>query len=117
MEMTKRMRVGIVVIVLFSFIFSANYLAFAEKLYTISGNSYIGCTSKKYYNKLLDYAVQHDEVAFKRALTAGVLAGICTMFKYGEKVYITDTSIFSGSVKVRRPGETIEYWTAIEAVK
>ena len=61
--------------------------------------------------------MQHDEVAFKKALMAGVLSGICTVFKLGEKVYITDTSIFSGLVKVRRPGETIEYWTAIEAVQ
>ena len=115
--MIKKTRLGIGVVVLFCFVFLINYLAFAQELKTISGNSYVGCTNKKYYNKLVDYAVQNDDVAFKKALMAGVLAGICTMFKSGEKVYITDTSFFSGLVKVRRPGETIEYWTAIEAVE
>jgi hypothetical protein len=39
------------------------------------------------------------------------------MFKNGEVVYITDTAIFSGIIKVRRKGETKEYWTNTEAVK
>jgi hypothetical protein len=39
------------------------------------------------------------------------------MFKNGEVVYIADTAIFSGGVKVRRKGETQEYWTNLEAIK
>ena len=39
------------------------------------------------------------------------------MFTNGEVVYIADTAIFSGLVKVRRRGDTNEYWTNLEAVK
>jgi len=113
--MIKKINIGIIVIMFF--IFSVNYSAFAQKLYIISGSNYVGCTNKKYYEKLVNYAVQNDLVAFKKALTIGILTGMCTIFKYGEKVYITDVSIFSGLIKVRRPGEIIEYWTVPEAVK
>lgn len=83
----------------------------------ISGDNWFGCTSRDYFEKLVGYAVEKDKEAFTKALTAGLLAGTCTTFKNGEVVYITDTAIFSGLVKVRRKGETQEYWTNIEAVK
>lgn len=83
----------------------------------ISGDNWFGCTDRKYFEKLVDYAVQKDEQAFKQALAAGILTGACTMFKDGEVVYITDTAIFSGLVKVRRKGELQEFWTNIEAVE
>lgn len=83
----------------------------------ISGNNWFGCTDRKYFNKLVEYVVQQDEYAFNQAFAAGLLTGICTKFKNGEIVYIVDTAIFSGLVKVRRRGQTNEYWTNIEAVK
>jgi len=116
MKMIKRIKIGIVIITLFSFIFSASYLAFANELHTISMDIY-GCTSKKYYRKLSSYIVDSDMVAFQKALITGIAAGICTMFKKGEKVYIVDSAYFSGMAKVRRPGKTIEYWTLFAAVK
>jgi hypothetical protein len=82
----------------------------------ISGDSWFGCTSKEYHGKLIGYAVQKDMEAFKQGLTAGVLTGACVMFKAGEPVFIADTAIFSGLVKVRRKGSTSEYWTNLEAV-
>ena len=39
------------------------------------------------------------------------------MFKDDERVYIVDTAIFSGVIKVRRQGETNEFWTNLETVK
>lgn len=84
---------------------------------TISSDNYFGCTSKDYFEKIASYAADKDLEAFKKALLAGLLDGTCTMFKRGETVYLEDTSIFSGLVKVRRRGETLEYWTAMEAVK
>lgn len=39
------------------------------------------------------------------------------MLSTGESVQLTDTSVFSGMVKVRRVGDTDEYWTNIEAIK
>jgi len=83
----------------------------------ISGKHYFGCRDRKYFNKLVNYAVQEDTKAFSQALAAGIFAGICTMLKDGEVVYIMDTAIFSGLIKVRRKGQTQEYWTNREAVK
>ena len=86
-----------------------------EKL--ISGDQWFGCTDRKYFDKLVGYAVQKDNEAFTKALSAGLLIGTCTIFKTGEVVYIADTAILSGIIKVRRKGETKEYWTNMEAVK
>lgn len=83
----------------------------------ISGDHWFGSTDRDYFSKLVEYAVQGDSEAFEEALTADLLVGTCTTFKNGEVIYITDTAIFSGLVKVRRKGETQEYWTNIEAVK
>ena len=83
----------------------------------ISGDNWYACTDRDYFEKLVRYAVQKDNQAFAKALTTGLLVGTCTAFKNGEVVYIADTAIFSGLVKVRRKGETQEYWTNIEAVK
>jgi hypothetical protein len=83
----------------------------------ISGDNWFGCTARDYFEKLVGYAVQKDNEAFAKALTTGLLSGTCTRFKNGEVVYIANTALFSGLVKVRRKGETQEYWTNIEAVK
>lgn len=83
----------------------------------IVGGSRFGCTDRAYFEKIIGYAVQNDKSAFSQAIAAGILAGTCTMFKDGEEVYLADTAIFSGLVKVRRKGQTEEYWTNLEAVK
>ena len=83
----------------------------------INGNSWFGCTKKEYFRKLVRYAARGDEDAFAKGLALGLRAGMCTLFKNGEKVYITDTSLLKGEVKVRRPGQMVEYWTVMEAVK
>lgn len=83
----------------------------------ISSDSYFGCTSRDYFEKLVGYAAQKDMGAFKQGLAAGILAGQCTTFNTGESVFLAETAIFSGLVKVRREGSMAEYWTNIEAVK
>lgn len=83
----------------------------------ISGDSWYGCQDRDYHSRLTQYAVQKDSEAFKRALATGLLTGQCTAFKAGETVYVADTAIFSGLVKVLRRGQTEEFWTNIEAVK
>ncbi len=90
-------------------------LALGQEVRKIT-NSYVGCTDKKYFKRLISYAAQHDDAAFQKALYIGVAAGICTVFKPGEAVYVSDTSLFSGLVKLRRPGEVKEYWTVMEAI-
>jgi hypothetical protein len=90
--------------------------AVAKETHYIQGESYIGCIDQDEYKELIGYAVDKDEAAFEKALYAGLLAGTMTMFEEGEPVYLEDTSIWSGLVQVRRPGETEKYWTAMEAI-
>ncbi len=83
----------------------------------IAGNDSIGCKSKNYYSKLVEYAAVKDNEAFKKGLMTGMASGQCTSFKRGEPVFVTDTSIFSGLIQVRRKGGNVEYWTSLEWVK
>jgi hypothetical protein len=83
----------------------------------ISGDHHFGCSDREYFEKLAGYAAQTDIEAFRRGLASGILAGECMLFEPGETVYITDTAIFSGLVKVRQKGQVQEYWTNLEAVR
>lgn len=83
----------------------------------IVGDSFFGCADKDYFSELVGYAVDKDVEAFKKGLRTGMLTGQCTMFKNEDEVFLTDTSIFSGLVQVRRRGDTTAYWTNLEAVK
>lgn len=85
--------------------------------YIITGQYYTGCQDKKYEETLINYAVNHDIEAFKKGLAIGIYHGNCTAFKQGETVYVTETSVLSGMVKIRRKGQSQEYWTIIEAIK
>jgi len=111
------MKRRIMFFVFLSFYFLSTKTTLYAQQFKIITNEYIGCTDKSYFNKLVDYAVQGDDAAFKRACAAGLLAGVCTQFIVGEKVYLADVSIWSGLVKLRRPGEIKEYWTVHEAIK
>lgn len=94
--------------------FSAS--AYADTVW-ISGKTRFGCATKEYFRKLVGFAVNDDTEAFKRSLAAGILAGQCIIFQNGEPVFLADTSILAGLVKVRRKGDVEEYWTNLEAVK
>lgn len=83
----------------------------------ITGDYWFGCVDREYFDNLVGYIVEEDKEAFTKAMAAGLLTGECTTFKNGEVVYISDTSIFSGIIKVRRKGDTKKYCTYIEAVK
>lgn len=76
----------------------------------IEGDSHFGCVSKDYLDKLVGYAVEKDMEAFKKGLLVGLMTGQCTTFKAGETVYLTDISLFSGLVQIRRRGDTAQYW-------
>ncbi len=84
---------------------------------SISGDSYFGCVTRELREKIGLYHIDGDKQAFKDAMLAALQSGTCTVFKSGEEVYVTDTAIFSGMVKVRRKGQTVEYWTSLEAVR
>lgn len=84
---------------------------------TVTGSTWFGCSDREQFEKLVGYQVDRDRDAFMAGLTSGVISGSCVMFKDGERVFMTDTAMFSGPVRVRRQGETQEFWTNIEAVK
>ncbi|MFZ5774165.1 MAG: hypothetical protein ACOY3Z_01575 [Thermodesulfobacteriota bacterium] len=83
----------------------------------VTGNNHYGCTSLDYQKKLLGFVVDRDRAAFERGLAAGIAAGGCTVFHTGDRVFLADTAITSGMVKLRRKGEVAEYWTAMEAIR
>ncbi len=74
------------------------------------------CISKEVYEQLTKIAVQGDSTAFIRALSGSVLTGQCVIFKRGDVVYIDDTALFSGLVRLRPRGEVRAYWTAMETI-
>jgi hypothetical protein len=88
----------------------------ASGQHRIVSDKFIGCTSRDDNDLLTKLAVQGDTGAFQKALAAGLLTGRCTLFKHGEVVFVMDTAVLSGLVRIRRQGEVVEYWTNIEAI-
>lgn len=82
----------------------------------IDGENKFGCRSRDYFSKLGRYAAQNDREAWSRALEEGALSGECILFEADEPVFVTDTALFSGLVKVRRKGKLTEFWTDFETV-
>ena len=82
----------------------------------IDGDNNIGCRDRDFLGKLTRYANQGDREAFAQALLQAAVSSECVMFKADEPVFVTDTALFSGLVKVRRKGKLAEYWTNFEAV-
>lgn len=76
-----------------------------------------GCTTKELMDKVISYSINKDEAAFAKLMTAGQIAGTCTVFLEGEKVFLVKGEVLTGLAKIRREGETTEYWIAQEAIK
>ncbi len=105
------------VIAAFSLVLLSAGAVSAESPRRIADEHRFGCTDKEYLKELVGYAADKDLEAFKQGLMAGILTGTCTLFEKGEQVYVVDTSILSGLVRVRRKGETKKYWTVLEAIR
>lgn len=87
------------------------------KTYRITSENYFGCVNKDDFEKAVKYAVERDAEAFGQFLSAGLATGLCTTFEKGQAVYVEQSAMFSGTVKVRPQGETASYWTNLEAVE
>ena len=83
----------------------------------INGDQWFGCESRGAFEKLAEIAAQGDDAAFRNGLANGVASDDCTLFKNGEPVYLADAAITSGLVKLRRKGNTREFWTHTEAAR
>jgi hypothetical protein len=82
----------------------------------IKGSSRVGCISETRYERLLTFASQDDNEAFKKELLAGMLEKDCTVFNENEPVYVSGGNAL-GRVRLRRPGETAEYQAPKEAAE
>lgn len=97
------------------------YQVQAETLFTgqkgvINGDGTTGFINKEQALRVRTYAKQDDSQAFKKAMMEARIQGTLASFTKGEIVYCVDTDIWSGLVKVRRQGDTTEYWTAKDFV-
>jgi hypothetical protein len=86
-------------------------MAASELQYTKSG--YLASVSEELLHKAVSYAVNEDEVALQKLLDTQYVFWL----KAGVPVYIEDIKVFSGTVKIRPKGETVEVWTLYEAVE
>jgi hypothetical protein len=71
--------------------------------------SVFACQDWNEYERIIGYLIQHDSDAFNKALAQAIRLGNCTVFEKGEIAFIADAGFTS--VKLRRRGETVEYWT------
>lgn len=83
----------------------------------VQGDNWIGTISRQTYTDLTRYAVQGDQDAFVKAASRGLINGNITHFKAGEELFLVKMEIFTGLMKVRRKGDTAEYWTSVETAK
>lgn len=72
-----------------------------------------GAISKEVSGKVSQYAVDKDSAAVLQLIQRGLV----TMLQPGQRVYLVETSLFSGLVKVRVKGSTDELWIPIEHYK
>lgn len=79
----------------------------------ITVGGYFASPSEELFDKAMTYTVQRDEVALSRLMATGLVIPL----KADMPVETTDARIFSGKVKIRPRGQTIELWTVYEAVK
>lgn len=83
----------------------------------ISGANQWGCQSREEITDLRRLLIEGDKEAFGERMALDLVAGRCAAFEDGDVVFVRDTAVFAGIVKVRRQGDVEEYWTAIEAVE
>lgn len=107
--MAKRMKLTIVLISVFVLICSS--LAIAQSTRTTKAGCWAS-VSEELLDKAMDYAVAKDYVALQKLLDSKLVFEL----KAGLEVYVVDTKFFSGKVKIRPVGETVEVWTVLEAV-
>ena len=74
---------------------------------------YLASPSKEILEKAISYCVAKDFEALQKLMDAKLVF----MLKSGVEVEIVETKVFSGLVKIRPRGQTIELWTVIEGVK
>lgn len=71
----------------------------------------IGCLARDDTDTLGRLAIDGDTAAFNTLQRRMLVTGQCRILQSGLRVYIADTSLWSGLYAVRPVGETDAYWT------
>lgn len=79
----------------------------------ITNAGYAASLSKENMNKGMQFVFDNDLVALQKMLDAGLIF----ILKEGVPVFVVETEIFSGLIKIRPVGQLFEVWTVVEAVK
>jgi hypothetical protein len=76
-----------------------------------------GCQDRQIFERIGSYAVDKDTAVFTDTLAQALMQSECVFLKQGTtELFVTDTAIFHGLIKIREKGDTTEYWTNLEAV-
>ncbi len=94
-----------------SLIISIQALAF-DKVVIVDS---FACVNKELFEKLNQMRENGDK-AVTDALLNSMMTGLCTIFKKGDTISVSDITI-TGLVKARPSGSMTEYWTAREFSK
>lgn len=84
---------------------------------TVQKGTWFGFRDRELLDRSFKIAAQGDKDAWAKVMTQAMSSGACIPLKPGEEVFLDDTAVMSGLVKIRRKGETASWWTNYEAVK
>lgn len=101
----------IITTIVFTAIFFINNLTYAGDI-KITKPNYLASTSKDALSKAIEYSVVQDYVALQEVIDSGLIFSL----NAGIEVYVVERGFFSGLIKIRPVGHTVEVWTLIEAV-
>ena len=76
-----------------------------------------GCRDETVLSRISTLKAQGDSAATVNYLRAQIDAGQCITLDRGDTVYLMGSRLLSGITKVRKAGQSAEYWTALEAVR
>ena len=84
---------------------------------SILGDGRLGCKIQSDIEDHQKYINQGDPVAAEKLGIAGILSGQCVVFKNFDEVIIQEYAVWSGLVRVRKPGGIAEYWLTTSAIR
>ncbi len=78
---------------------------------------WVGCKDKGDLESIKRYVSQNDDIAYKKQMIATIGTGRCIFLEHFDEVYIVDIDSWGGVVKIRKKGDTNEYWTYKNAIR
>jgi hypothetical protein len=102
---------GVGVFALACLIAASSITSLGDDSPTIPVAGFIGCRDWEVLQKILEYDRSGDKVAAGKLISTTFDTGECIRFRAGQQVYPTEWGAWTGSVRLRPAGETVEYWT------